>query len=58
MARLSKTLLDKISGGLGKQLVFKQYMQSTGMQTALLMEINYREGEGSFWNAPKRSGKF
>ena len=25
MARVSKTLLENISGGLGRQLVFKQY---------------------------------
>lgn len=29
MARLSKSLLENIQGGLGKQLVFKQYKDKT-----------------------------
>ena len=29
MARVSKTLLENISGGLGRQLVFKQYKDKT-----------------------------
>jgi hypothetical protein len=29
MAKLSKTLPDNVSGGIGKQLVFKQYKDKT-----------------------------